>query len=497
MEVAGRIRIFTDEKEITRENIIPVLQNAYAKHRVNMRRMQFLIDYHGGLQKLPYEKTVRPEINIQTAENLAKFATTFHSGYFWGIPAVYIQRGNEEHHNTDYVSDSTGISALNEMMINGLSIGKKNQELAYWVEICGIGFRLVDVKTDWDEEEIPSSYVELHTLDSLNAFNIYHNGLGQKKVLGVTFVKSTSGKLMFTCFTDKLRFEISGWKIDEETVNPLGMIPIVEYDRSIDLTGCFESQIDMMDNLNSLVSSFANDSVQRCQEIFFGTNFELPKDGNGKQVEVKSNQWIIAQSTQDGKEPKLQAIASNLNGQDTLSGIESMRNEILKECFIPLLYDSSGGGSTSLAVDSMSGWNSTAVDAARKEQLISGADREQLNLILRAIKYVPSKILPEDDPLKKVHSTDIDIKYIRTKSYDLNTKINAAATAIGFGVNGRHALRMADCWDDVEQVWLDSRDTIEKIQKSSIEKEKEKSHMQDESMQAENSPFVDGMQTKL
>ncbi len=501
MEVAGRIKIFTDEKEITRENIIPILQKAYAKHRLNARKMQELIDFHGGLQKLPYQKIVRPEVNIQTVDNLAKYVTTFHCGYFWGIPAIFTQRGNNEHHKTDADTDSYGISALNEMMLNGISIGKENQKLAYWVEVCGIGHRLVDIKRDWENEEHQSSYADLYTLDPRNAFCVYHNGIGEKKMLGVTFFRTSSGKISYTCFTDTTQYEIGAWKIESEEPNLLGKIPIVEYERAIDLSGCFESQVDMMDNLNSLTSSFCNDSVQRTQEIWFGTNFDLPKDENGNTVKIENGKWIIAQSTQDGKEPKLQPLASTLDGQATLTGIESTRNEILKECYVPV-STGEGNNSTGVAQNVISGWSATETDAARKEQLIRGSDKEQLDLILRAIKYVPTKILPADDPLRKVHASDVDIKYIRSKAYDLNSKCNALGTLLAHGIEARQAIKATNVFDDSEQAYLDSSELIEQFQEHAFGETKEEKTestenrlSQDLGDQSENSPIIDSMNT--
>lgn len=90
----------------------------------------------------------------------------------------------------------------------------------------------------------------------------------------------------------------------------------------------------------------------------------------------------------------------------------------------------------------MSGWNATAVDAAREEQLVQGAAREELILLLKAISLAPTSKLSADDPLRKIHHTDINIHFTRQKNYDLNSKINASATAVGIGVHPRWALQM-------------------------------------------------------
>lgn len=91
MKLAGRRKILTDEKQITEKNIIPVLQKAYSKHRINACEMQFLIDYEIGVQPLPYHKIVRPEINIQTTDNMANYVTEFKKGYFGGF-LLFIRR---------------------------------------------------------------------------------------------------------------------------------------------------------------------------------------------------------------------------------------------------------------------------------------------------------------------------------------------------------------------------------------------------------------------
>lgn len=498
MILKGRTKIFTEYKEINDENIIEVLQKSYAKHRNNVVEMQYLIDYELGVQPLPYEKIVRPEIDIQTSDNMANYVTEFKKGYFWGIPPIYTQRGNKEHHDTNENIDSTGISALNEMMLNGICIGRENQKLADFVEKVGIGHRLIDAKTDWIEGGIQSSYANVFTLDSRFAFCVYYAGVGQKKVLAVTYAK-IKGRNVFTCFTDKWRYDIASGIIIDKEPNMLGMIPIVEYERSVDRTGCFERQIDLMDNLNSLVSSVANDAVQRTQDIWWGNDVEFPKDKTtGEPKKPESGQWVLTFSA-EGKNPKIQPMASTLDTSPVLENIRETRNEILKRCFVPMQYSSEGGGSTGVATDTMSGWNATAVDAAREEQLIQGASREELILILRAINMAPTNKLPEDDPLRKIHHTDINIHFTRQKNYDLNSKINASATAVGIGVHPRWALQMGGgVWPDVEQVWIDSKDGMEAYQKSlftSADSAPLESKNQDESDQISQSPSVDGMTT--
>ena len=492
----GREKIFTDVKEITRNNVLKVLKKAYSVHRRNACDMQYLIDYEAGVQPLPYKKIIRSDIDIQTTDNMANYITEFWKGYFWGTPPIYTQRGNKEHHNTDTDVDSSGISALNEMMLNGLSIGRERQKLADFVEKTGIGHMIVSPKKNWNDEAAKGAYAEVFTLDSRYAFCVYYGGVGQRKVLGVTYTK-ISGKLYYTAFTDTSMFEITGDDV-QEYINPFGMIPIVEYERAVDRAGRFERQISLMDNLNSMVSNFANDVAQKTQEIWWGNDIQFPKDKNGDDVKPQSGQWLLTYTGGEGNNPKIEPMSSTFDSSPTLTAIDDTRNEILKKCFVPMQYSSEGGGSTGIASILSAGWDATAVDADKEQQMIQGADRELLALVIKAVSLSPSKELPKNDPLRKIHATDIDIKYTRRQNWDLSTKANAFATLVSHGVNGRHALKVVNMFDDLEQVYIDSKEGIDEYQKKTYgatETLEDDRLMQDSSDQASQSPIVDGPQT--
>ena len=51
------------------------------------------------------------------------------------------------------------------------------------------------------------------------------------------------------------------------------------------------------------------------------------------------------------------------------------------------------------------------------------------------------------------------------------TKANTFATYVSHGVHGRHAMQLADIGGDIEQIWLDSQDGVEKYQKSVYDKQ--------------------------
>ena len=191
MTYTGRKKILCDEPVIHEGNIVSVLTDALSVHRKNSAEVDYLYRYYKGEQPiLRRTKEIRPEICNRIVENRANEIVSFKTGYLCGEPLQYVSRGSTE-------DVSEGISKLNDMM---LLCGKsaKDKELAEWMYVCGVGYRMItpnapyinsDIvpklqnrRTDFMEDEAP---FDIYTLDPRNAFVIYHSGLGEKPLVGV------------------------------------------------------------------------------------------------------------------------------------------------------------------------------------------------------------------------------------------------------------------------------------------------------------------------
>lgn len=499
MRLLGRRKIFSDVKTIDETNIIEVLKKAYAIHRQNMIDIQFLIDYERGIQPLQRIKTIRGDIDIRVNSSLPNYIKRFKIGYNWGAPIMLVQRGNNELHGTNADDDDLGISSLNELLKNIENIGYKDQNMAEFLEVCGIGHRMIDIKTDFPSkagQPYTGSLVEIYTLDSRYAFCVYYNGPGQKKLMGVTFSKSR-GKLKFTCFTEKNRFDIESWEIVNKQINPLGKVSIVEYERSHDRTGCFERKIQAIDELNILESDFANDSAQRVQEMFWGNDIDLPTDETTGEPETpQSGQWVLTSSS-EGKNPKIQPLSGTFDGTGALNAIVNSRITILQDCYVPIQYSNSGGGSTGIAVDMSSGWSAAELDAQIEQQMTEKGKREELELILRAIQLVPKEMLPSGSPIRNLHVSDIEFRFLRSRNYDLSIKANTFATYFNCGVHPRHILQVIDAFPDTEQTYIDSKPMFDALQAKMIGSESTENETyntaEDPLNQISQSPILEGL----
>lgn len=526
VELLGRKRIYTDVDKITADNVIGVLQDALGIHSQNVASMAYLLRYEKGIQPLRRKKVIRKDINVEVVDNIANQVTEFKLGYNWGNPITYVQRGSRDANGNPPAKDDDAVSILNEMNDEEAAFAK-DQELARFVEICGIGYQMVDVKRE-QEDDKDSKYkikrdkhgisaFDLFVLNPMYAFVVYRNDIAETPVMGVTYRKLKNGDSFYTCITDDSRYEIknvvekieNGIRIEEKwsfndsrkyynSFNPLGMIPIVEFVRAYDRMGCFERQIPDMDALNIEVSDFANSVAQNTQEIWWGNDFEFPKDKDGNTQQAKSGQWIMTKTLANGTKPLIQPLSSTFDYGGVQANIESKRNTILQKCYVPLQTDP-GGGSTANAMSLSSGWSAAENSALKEEQIIRRSKMMVLDLELRAIEI--NSHWYKNSPVLDLKISDVVPKFTRLKTYDLGTKTNSMIAMIKSGINGRVAMQTVDLFPDVAQAWNDSREMVEKLQESLVKKEEknpeqsEKREMPDESDQVGNSPILDGMNT--
>ena len=112
----GRLKIYSDAKLITTENVVDEVNRAYALHVQNRSDIEKLWEYYRGKTKiLTKTKEIREEINHKINENRAYEIVKFHKGYVFGEPIQYIRR---ERASEDAADDAiaTEINALNGYM---------------------------------------------------------------------------------------------------------------------------------------------------------------------------------------------------------------------------------------------------------------------------------------------------------------------------------------------------------------------------------------------
>lgn len=474
----GRRILYTDVAEVTEANVIPIVQTAYAEHLMNMSNCEYLMQYEAGEQPLRREKQVREDIDVRCVDNVAHQVTEFKTSYIWSNPITLVQRGRVDVGESK--DETKAIALLNESYAS-IGIGRKTQDLGRYVEITGVGYTYVGLNND--EDDISPFSVEV--LDPRYTFVIRSSRYIDRRIMAaVTYSFNDDGDLFFTVFTKNLRFELHGIGSEKKDVpwtlervgsarmpggirNPLGAIPIIEWERSSDRMGCFERVISECDNLNLMISDFSNDVENNCQAIWLGVNIDFPKDENGNVVHPTSNDWVMGYTTADGKTPSVHPLTVAYDYNGMLQNISERRSSILEKCNVPERNDNKGG-STGVAMSDASGWTSAEISATRQQAYIEAAKMEEVKLVLKVCRLSPK--LPVTSPLKSLKAYDVEPNVKRQKTYELTVKANAAATLISHGFYGEAVIKAINLFSDPQQVWADSKDGIEKFQKSLYEK---------------------------
>lgn len=504
MSYIGRREIFTDEKYITANNVCSVLNNAWSDFSANRQDCDFLLKFEAGEQPLQRKKTYRSDINIKCTDNVANEVTAFKTGYMWGNEITLVQRGKVDSGSASE-SEHVAVALLNECY-NTESGKAKTAQLGRFVEITGIGYTYTDVNTEYTDGD---SYFKYIVLDPRFAFVVRSRMYPDHRVvLGVTFREDDSGNRYFTCFTDDMRYEVWGNRVQNGLdageyeyyhnnrsgeANPLGVIPIVEWIRDYDRMGCFERQIDDMNTLNIEESDFANLIDQNVQSIWHANDVEFVMDENGNPKYPKSNDWVMTQTTRDGKTPFITPLAVPTEYSGIMHNITVKRAMILQKCNVPQRNDNSGG-STGVAMSDATGWSQAEVEAAKQQGIMEGCKLQEVKIALAAVQCSP--YVESDNPLLQMRYSDIVPSIKRQKNYELVSKVNAFAAMVSHGIHGLHAIRAINLFDDPQQVYEDSEELINKFQKSIFEKAQPKIQERagsDESDQIENSQTIDGM----
>ena len=470
----GRKKIYTDAPEITEENVIKVLRDAAIDHTEIASDCENLINFVSGIQPLQREKTYRSDIDIQDIDNVADEITNFKTSFNWGNPITLVQHGENDGGSA---GESKAIAELNACF-DAEKQRQKTQELASFVEKCGIGYTYIDVNTDYEEGD---SYFKYMVLDPRNAFVVrssYYTD--QRIIMNVTFRKDKQGNKYYTVFTKDRRYEVVNiyrdgysdgkWNFGQGSneKNPLGKLPFTEWIRCVDRTGCFERQIPELNALNILASDFANDVDQNTQCVWHANDIDFPTevytDENGNEqtrvVHPTSNDWIETSTTPDGKTPFVNPLYVQYDYAGMLNNYLSKRALILQKCNVPSRNDNSGG-STGIAMSDATGWTAAEVEATQQDQLKNDAKLDEVKVALTAMKLCSG--FKANSPLAKLKYSDVKPNIRRQKTYEMTTKINAFATAVSHGLDYKSMLQTINLFDDPQQVARDSEDTMQKF----------------------------------
>ena len=449
----GRKKIHTDETEVTSKNSAAIVNKAMnGDHAANRNQMEYLFKYERGLQPvIDREKTIRPEIKNIVIENHASEVVDFTVGYQAGNPINLVARSV----NAELKHSDKRIVKVNEMLAEE-NKQAKDIELFRNFHIAGLAYLMVLPK----DNMTATSPFDLLVLDPRNTFIVYSNDAYERPMVAVTYSVLENGQKRVTAYSDDYIYEF-GVGVDGGTngfnvvPNILRMIPIVEFAANNDYAGCFEKAIPLMDAINDINSIRVDDIEQFVQSILWLHNAELSEDAK---EELKSGGGILqTKSVGNGADAKVVYLTQTLNQNETQTYVDYLYKQILQICGVPS-REKSSGGNTGSAMYLSNGYEQAESRAKAMESIYSRSMLKVVELILRICKLN----VKVDSDVKELETRFIDIEFSRDRTYDLASRTNALATLINIGVEPLHAMRTVDLFNDVETVYHDSVERIDK-----------------------------------
>lgn len=446
MELKGRREIFTDVKEITKENISDVLADAFETHLLNVTEIKYLQEYERGKQPiLDRIKEVRPEINNKIVENHAAEITAFKVGYVFGSPITFVQRASVDIDGNKGKTDDKRLAILNEMMFEE---GKaaQDQVLGKDISVCGVGYRIVLPKKI---KEGVSAFSILR-LNPQNAFVVKFNDLYKKSAIGVSYITLSDNSYRVGAYTDKQYFELVGQdfsslKVINAVPNRVG-IPIIEYKNDNERMGCFERVISLLDALNIATSDRLNGLAQFVQSILWMNNCEID---NEQMNQLKDKLGLLTKS-EPGNPASVQYLTATLDQAQTQTLIDYLYEQILQIAGVPG-REQSTGGNTGQAIMLSNGWQIAETHARSVEQTFTESEREMLKVVLRILS------LTETSEVADLKLSDIDVKFSRNRTDSLLVKTQGLMNQLQAGIHPLIAITNCGLYSDPQSVWNDSK----------------------------------------
>jgi len=421
-DLFGRRKIFTIEENITKDNVVAILNDTLSKHFENLDEEDYLYWYRRGKQPiLDRKKEVRPEICNKVIVNNANQVVVFKNGYFLTKPAFYKARKDAK---------AKKVNTLNEY----LYLSGKHQadnKIVNWFHTVGLG--VCYLEPNKDEKTSKECPVKVYALDPRNAYVVYSYNAGNKPIFAVNMVV-VNKVIYYSVYTENNIFTIKGGMIyqvsgEENRItgysaseltkvekNMIGLIPIIEYQYNDNRMSAFESAISIMDEINNIESNRADGVELAVQQlcIAYNCNFEEGTTAN----KIRQAGMIVLKSLNENAKADFKILESTLDQTQTQTTLDDLYTQMLEKCGVPSSNRDAGSTSDNVgAVYLRSGWASADTDCRNTEDLFKESnklfDKVFLTILEKTVQF-------------KLDASDFELCFPRTDMTNLLAKVQVA-----------------------------------------------------------------------
>lgn len=450
MQLNGRTKIVAPYNFIDKTNVVDVLKNALQIHLVNKAQIDYLFNYHRGIQPiLQREKKIRPEINNKIVVNYARLITSFKTGYLLFKPIQFVARKDK--------TNDKNITTLNDFgLIDNKKI--KDKEVANFQSKCGTAYKYIVPNVRFENDGNSAPYIT-KVIDPRMAFAIYTSEVGGEQIGGVVidWHKNSNGEIVWRlqCYTEDRLYVVESdvWQI-EEYANPLGIIPVIEYPLNEERMGDFEPVIDVLNAINNVESNRVDGVEQFIQSLLVFKNVDIESES----FKTLQEQGAIKIKDSADGEKKVEANVFYLNQELKQSEVQKLK-ENLFQCVREIVGMPTQGNGSSIsanngAMEMSSGWYMAEARATDTETFFEGSERRVLKVILKICNILTLGNF-------NLALNEIDIKFTRRNYENLLTKAQTLTTMLSTKqIAPRVCFQVCGLFPDPEQAYIESEEYI-------------------------------------
>lgn len=416
----GRRRIVAAPAPITAENVVEAIDDAMLVHSVNSAQEDYLHRYFLGDQPvLNRSKDVRPEINNAVVENRAYQFVKDRTDSLVSEPITYSAHGlGMEGSESSDEALSNKVQQLNDYCV-AADKHACDVELVQWMVEVGVGYRLVLPTPEVADGDTERPFV-VASLDPRATCVVYSNDAFHEPLYAVNEVRDPkTGSVTRTLYTPERRFVVTDGKLVSQEPNPLGMVPIIEYQANPERMGLFEAVLSLFDAINEVESNRVDGIAQFVQSLMVLTNVDIDEDEYRRMLKLGA---VKINSTGD-LPASVEMLTAELNQQQTQTLVDSFYKTALAICGMP--FNTGGSASTSdtgVAVTMRDGWSNSEARCKETEIMFRRSERLFLKAAL-AIADTANHL--------GLDARNVEVKFTRRNYEAIQSKAQVLTTLLG------------------------------------------------------------------
>ena len=462
---SGRRRIVCSPCRIDETNVRELLDRSLLVHSVNASDENYLWRYFLGYQPvLERKKEVRPEIRNTVVKNHAYQIAKDRADSLTGEPIAYSAHASSK--DCDDAVEASDEISHKVQRLNDLCIAADKHacdiEIVQWMCVCGVGYRLVSPVPSEADGIDPDQPFRVASLDPRQTFVVYSNDSFHTPLYADTYVKhEVTGEIIHTLYTADAVFTVTDKDIVAEP-NPLGMVPIIEYQANSERMGIFEAVLSLLDAINEVESNRVDGIAQFEQSLMVLENVEFEgEDSEEEFANMLKLGCVYIRSTAENK-ASVQMLTAELNQDQTQTLVDALYKTVLSICGMP--FNVGGSASTSdtgAAVTMRDGWSNSESRCKETEIHFKRGERLFLKAVLSILET------SEHIGLKPM---EVDIKFTRRNYEAIQSKAQVLTTLLGSGkIHPRLAFEYSGMFPDPENAYDLSRQYSDEQQRKSVE----------------------------